>query len=104
VVLVVHEAARLWQLGPTSKTARTRGCARSAPRFRTFQLCPKESSAPWYAERAANRPHRCVGCSWSSWAGDAPMLDMRRREFITLLGGAAGPSVLLLGGVAHARS
>ncbi len=27
-----------------------------------------------------------------------------RREFITLLGGAAGPSVLLLGGVAHARS
>ncbi len=27
-----------------------------------------------------------------------------RREFITLLGGAAGPSVLLLGGVSHARS
>ena len=29
---------------------------------------------------------------------------MKRREFITLLGGAAGPSALFLGGVAHARS
>jgi hypothetical protein len=49
------------------------------PRFRTIQVCPKDlASALKQAERAVNRP-----------VGGPPMFGMRRRAFITLLGGAA---------------
>jgi hypothetical protein len=34
------------------------------------------------------RQHGSVGCCGHSWAGD-PMSDMMRRQFMTLLGGAA---------------
>src|SRR5260370_37967553 len=49
-----------------------------APRFRTIKVCPKDFAGRlWQAGRAAYRPGE-----------EAPMLDMRRRKFITLLGGA----------------
>jgi putative tryptophan/tyrosine transport system substrate-binding protein len=52
----------------------------SAPtRFRTFQVCPKDPRAClWQAERAVVRP-----------LGESRMVDLRRRDFITLIGGAA---------------
>src|SRR5215510_4604854 len=50
------------------------------PRFRTIQVWPKDFSASLQqVERAADRQRR----------GGSPMSDMRRRAFITLLGGAA---------------
>src|SRR5260370_37332081 len=50
-----------------------------APRFRTIKVCPKAFAGRlWQAGRAAYRPGE-----------EAPMLDMRRRKFITLFGGAA---------------
>src|SRR5258708_40290680 len=61
----------------------------AAPRFRTFQVCPKDlPAAPRQAERAENRAHRSVGCWWSLLGGRKTMSHMRRREFITLLGSA----------------
>ena len=42
----------------------------AAPRFRTFQVCPKDlPAAPRQAERAENRAHRSVGCWWSLLGG-----------------------------------
>src|SRR5262249_16378362 len=52
--------------------------------FRTFQVCPKDpASGLRQADRAVNwrKRHKMVR--------RAPMFGMRRREFITLLGGAA---------------
>src|SRR5262249_43213258 len=58
------------------------------PRFRTIQVCPKDlPTALRQAERAVNRPNWPVGGIASG--RKSPMLDMKRREFITLLGGAA---------------
>jgi hypothetical protein len=42
--------------------------------------------------------------SRAPWLGQPMQFVSLKREFTTLLSGAAGPSVLLLGGVAHARS
>src|SRR5215467_8458022 len=53
----------------------------AAARFRTFQVCPKDL-----------RPlpgHPKAAVSWHSGFRGGAMLDLRRREFITLLGGAA---------------
>src|SRR5262249_57863031 len=59
--------------GPTATT-----------RFRTIQVCPKDlASVLREAERAVNRPMAARG-GWRT-----PMFGMRRREFITLLGGVA---------------
>jgi putative ABC transport system substrate-binding protein len=68
----------------------------AAPRFRTFQVCPKDwPSALRQAERAqtdCKRPS-AGGCHLQrprhKSRGGSPVLDMKRREFITLLGGAA---------------
>src|SRR5262249_38285171 len=49
--------------------------------FRTIQVYPKDLRAlPGHPEPAV---------SWHSGFREEPMLDLRRREFITLLGGAA---------------
>jgi hypothetical protein len=81
-----------------------------APEFN--QICLDEKSQEWkcglaardalakliancsvrYPERAANRPHSAMAfwCPAVAKAGEqAPMSDMRRRDVITLLGGAA---------------
>ena len=53
---------------------------RPTPRFRTFQVCPKDLRAlPVHPEPAV---------SWHSGLRGGAMLDLRRREFITLLGSA----------------
>ena len=57
--------------------------ARAAPScdFRTIQVYPKDLRAlPVHPEPAV---------SWHSGFGEEPMLDAGRRQFITLLGGAA---------------
>src|ERR1700746_1508464 len=42
----------------------------AAPRFRTFQVCPKDlPAARRQAERAENRAHKSVGCWWSLLGG-----------------------------------
>ena len=62
--------------------------SRNAPggrRFRTIQFRPKERSVvPWYADSAVD----CLAVV-TLWAGGRPMFDMRRRELVTLFGGAA---------------
>src|SRR5215831_16677501 len=59
------------------------------PRFRTIKGRPKDLPATLrHAERAENRPLGSVGAG-HSWAGARPMFDMKRREFMILLGGAA---------------
>ena len=62
---------------------------RLSARFRTIQICPKDLLATlWEAERAGGRPLGSVGCWWSLQGG-RPMFDIRRREFMFLLGAAA---------------
>jgi len=59
------------------------------PPFRTIKGRPKDLPATLrHAERAADQPLGSVGAS-HSWAGARPMFDMKRREFMILLGGAA---------------
>src|SRR5258708_13475194 len=42
----------------------------AAPRFRTFQACPKAlPAAPRQAERAVDRAHRSAGCWWPLLGG-----------------------------------
>src|SRR5262249_5844266 len=55
------------------------------PRFRTIQVCPKDLAGLPRAGCGAGNRHRRV----DSASGRVPMLDMKRREFISLLGGAA---------------
>src|SRR5262249_37347074 len=57
--------------------------------FRTSGLPEDLPSVPWQAERAANRLHGSVGCWWSLLRGRNAMPYMKRREFITLLGGVS---------------
>jgi hypothetical protein len=53
----------------------------SSRRFRTIQDCPKDLRAlPEYPEPALAGP---------TGSGEEPMLDLRRRQFLTLLGCAA---------------
>ena len=53
--------------------------SRLTPRFRTIQVCPKDQPARLLqAEDAVVRP-----------LGGGRMVNLRRREFVTLLGGAA---------------
>ena len=50
-------------------------------RFRTIQVYPKDLRAlPGHPEPAV---------SWHSGSGEEPMLDLRRRQFISLLGSTA---------------
>src|SRR4029453_7529653 len=41
------------------------------------------------AERAVDQPQGARRCRWSLLGGGRPMSHVRRREFVTLLGGAA---------------
>src|SRR5262249_6600765 len=53
----------------------------SSRRFRTIQVCPKDLRVlPEHPEPAV---------SWHSGFGEEPMLGIRRRQFITLVAGAA---------------
>src|SRR5262249_61971520 len=62
---------------------------RLTPRFRTIQVCPKDlAGLPRAGCGAGNRPDG-VSRRADSASGRVPMLDMKRREFISLLGGAA---------------
>jgi len=57
------------------------------PRFRTIQVSPKELPARlWQPAGAVNRP---TVVDLGDRAGESPMFDVRRREFLSLLGGAA---------------
>jgi len=63
-----------------------RGAAPRLPQFRTIQIGLNDLPATlWQAECAV---HRLTVASGHSWRGGRAMSDIRRREFITLLGGA----------------
>jgi ABC-type uncharacterized transport system substrate-binding protein len=56
--------------------------AAKASDFRTIQICAKDRSIPLRARLRVRETHR------TGW-GETPISGMKRREFITLLGGAA---------------
>src|SRR6266516_4923074 len=60
------------------------------PRFRTIQVWPKDLPTRMrQAERAVDQPQGARRCRWSLLGGGRPMSHVRRREFVTLLSGAA---------------
>ena len=66
--------------------------ARQGPAARasiqTIQVCPKDLPvALRQVGRAENRAHGSIGGADSEWGRKSPMLDMKRREFIALVGG-----------------
>src|SRR5438874_7808959 len=66
------------------------GAGSALPRFRTIQVCPKDLACGLrQAERAVDRASGPVARRRQTTGEKVPMFGMRRREFITLLGGAA---------------
>src|SRR5262245_38478805 len=70
------------QCGGAASCADRRGVDSVPFRFRTIQVGPKDLPTPLrQVERAVDGP--------ATRGGGIPMLEVRRRDFITLLGGAA---------------
>jgi hypothetical protein len=67
----------------SSRLEAQEGRQRSSPRFRTIQVWPKD--LPALLRQAEREVDRAAGGK----AGGSPMSDLRRREFISRLGGAA---------------
>jgi hypothetical protein len=56
--------------------------------FRTIQVCPKDLQAT-LRQAGVGRLSTGQSAALIAHRGEVPMLDMKRREFIALLGGAA---------------
>src|SRR5262245_9735051 len=80
----VSQCAPEIPIGDTSRQKALR--YQQTARFRTIQVCPKDPlTCLWQAEYAADPNAKAVVRHWE----EGRMFDLRRRQFITLLGGAA---------------